>query len=255
MSMLKRFGQNLLLLLSTLLVMAVAGEAAVRLFSELSVPLIKRSEKLGTTYRENSTREIVGPESNRKVLIRINGDGFRTPSRPTAKPPDTVRIAIIGDSQIAAINTPEEHTMPVLLEERLNNRYPQRHWEVFNFGVSGANTAQEFNLYRELVRNYNMDVVVCAYYNGNDFSDNSLRLSRNPRIYMDFREGSDELITIYPAPSRKRMSNWLNEHSRLYIWQKYFIGDAVNNFLASGGAGKNQKVRDEFLIFVDDPYD
>ncbi|MCL7487860.1 MAG: hypothetical protein M8357_06780 [Desulfobulbaceae bacterium] len=249
---LKRFSQNLLLLLATLLGMALVGEAAVRFFTDLSVPLIKRHQNLGTTYRENTTREITGPESNRKVVLRINENGFRTPSRPLAKPSDTARIAVIGDSQIAAINTRAQDTMPVRLENKLNRLYPRVHWEVFNFGVSGANTAQEVNLYRELVRNYDMDVVVCAYYNGNDFSDNSPRLSRNPRIYMDFMDNSDELTTIYPAPSRKKLSNWLNEHSRLYVWQKYVVGDAVNNFLAAGGAGKNQRIRDEFLILVDD---
>ena len=255
MNKLKRFSQNLLLLLTTLLVMTIAGELAVRVFSNLSVPLIKRNQKLGKTYRENSTREIMGPESKQKVQIRINEEGFRTLPRPTAKPSGTIRIAIIGDSQIAAINTREENTMAVLLEDKLNLQYPQMHWEVFNFGVSGANTAQEFNLYRELVRKYSMDIIVCAYYNGNDFADNSLRLGRSPGIYMDFKEGSDKLTTLYPAPSRKKLSNWLNENSRLYVWQKYFIGDAINNLLASGAAGKDQKVRDNFLIFVNDPQD
>lgn len=251
----ERFAQNILLLFATILLLVIAGELAVRLFSDLSVPLVKRNRQFGMTFRENSIREIIGPESKQKVLIRINEEGFRTPSRPKIKQPGAVRIAIIGDSQIAAINTREEDTMAVLLEDQLNILQPQVHWEVFNFGVSGANTAQELTLYRELVRKYDMDVVVCAYYNGNDFSDNSIRLSRNPGIHMDFKHGSDELITLYPAPTRKTLSNWLNENSRLYVWQKYFIGDAINNLLASGVAGKNQKVRDEFLIFVDDPTD
>ncbi len=251
----KAYLKNLLLLFSTLLFICIAGELAVRIFSDLSVPLVKRDQLLGSTFHANSSREIIGPESKQKVLVQINEEGFRTPSRPHAKPADTIRIALIGDSQIAAVNTREENTLALLLENKLNLQYPQIHWEVFNFGISGANTAQEFNLYTKLVRNYTVDVVVCAYYNGNDFSDNSLRLSRSPRIYMDFMQGSEELITIYPAPSRKKFSNWLNKNSRLYVWQKHFIGDAVNNFLALGGAGKNQKIRDEFLIFVDDPDD
>ncbi len=253
--MFKRLFQNLLLLIATLLLLIVAGETAVRLFSDLSVPLIKRDRKLGMIFRENTSREIIGPESGHTVRIRINEEGFRAPSRPLAKPPGTVRVAIIGDSQIAAVNTREEDTMTVLLENMLNESYPQVRWETFNYGVSGANTAQEFNLYREVVRKYSVDVVVCAYYNGNDFSDNSIRLSNSPRIYMDFRQGSDELVTLYPSPARKKLSNWLNEHSRLYVWQKNFIGDAANNFLTAGGAGKDQKVRDEFLVFVDDPGD
>lgn len=255
MQKLKRLTQNIALLLATLLVMVLAGEVAVRLFSQVSAPLIKHDEILGRTFRENTARKIRGPESGQTVLIRINEKGFRTPSRPFAKQPGAIRLALIGDSQIAAINTPEEHTMAALLEQRLNSQYPQARWEVFNFGVSGANTAQEFHLYKELVRRYNVDLVVCAYYNGNDFSDNSPRLSRSNRLYMDLHGETGELVTLYPAPSRNKLSNWLNENSRLYVWQKYVTGDAVNNFRAMGGAGNDLKMREEFLIFVDDPLD
>jgi len=250
--MCKRFWQNLLLLLTTLLLIVIGGEMAVRLFTDLSVPMLIHDEVLGMTFRANTTREIIGPESGHKVSIRINSEGFRTPPRPETKPPGTIRIALVGDSQVAAINTRTEDTMALQLEKKLNLLLPGTKWEVFNFGVSGANTAQELNLYRKLIRKYDMDVVVCAYYNGNDFSDNSRRLTRIPRISMDFRENSDELITLYPAPTRNRLSNWLNEHSRLYVWQKHVIGDALNNFRAMGGAGKNRKFRNEFLIYVHD---
>lgn len=252
---LQRFLQNILLLLTTLVLIALAGETAVRLLTDLSPPLFRRDSELGMTFRKNIDREITGPESGRRVRIKTNEYGFRTPDRPLAKPPGTVRLAIIGDSQIAAVNTRTADTLPVLLEEQLNRRYPQVRWEVFNFGIDGANTAQEFNLYRKLVNRFEVDGVVLAYFNGNDFSDNSIRLSRNPRIYMDVRQETNELVTLYPAPSRRRISNWLNEHSRLYVWQKYFLNDALNNFLAAGGAGKDQKIPDEFLIFVDDPND
>ncbi|GAB4346004.1 MAG: hypothetical protein Kow0089_23170 [Desulfobulbaceae bacterium] len=244
--------QNFLLTLATLLLLLVAGEVLVRFCTDLSPPLLQRDAELGMIFRPGTVRTITGPESGREVTLRISHDGFRTPDRPLAKPEDTIRVALIGDSQVAAVNTPAEATMAVLLEQELNRRYPLRHWEVFNFGVSGASTAQELVLYRKLVRRYDPDLVVLAYYNGNDFADNSLRLSRKPGIYMDLAQGSEELVVHRLSPERRRLSNWLNAHSRLYVWQKHFVGDAINNFLAAGGAGHNRKMAGEFLVFVDE---
>jgi len=111
--------------------------------------------------------------------------GIRGDDRPYEKPENTCRIAVLGDSQIAAIATRERDTLVAPLEGMMNRRQPGIHWEVFNFGISASSTAQEIALYRELASRYDPDVVVCAYYVGNDFSDNCDRLSGYPRPYMN----------------------------------------------------------------------
>ena len=49
--------------------------------------------------------------------------------------------------------------------------------EVLNFGVSGYGTAQSYLLLRQHVQSYGPDLVVLAFYNGNDVADNSIVLS------------------------------------------------------------------------------
>ena len=245
---------NLSISLITIFFILILGEIAIRSFTNISPPLTVRNLKIGKTYRKNISKEIFAPESEKKVFLKFNNEGFRGSTRPIAKNDNTIRIAILGDSQIAAINNNEEDTFVVLLQKKLNRLYPKMKWEVFNFGVSGASTAQEFNLYKKVVKKYDMDVVVCAYTNANDFSDNSMRLSWNPRIYMDFKDDSDDLTTLYLNPTKK-FSIWLNENSMLYVWQKLMMNHAISNFISAGAAGKNNMIRGGALIFVNDPKD
>jgi hypothetical protein len=54
---------------------------------------------------------------------------------------------------------------------------------------------------------------------GNDFADNSRRLTRAPRIYFDL--DPDGTLRQGPAPGAPRALNrWLNHNSRFYVWQK-----------------------------------
>jgi hypothetical protein len=251
---LKQILQSMSVMLVTFILIFLMGEVTVRAFANIAPPLTVRTPKIGMTYRKNMKAEVFATESEKKVFIKTNNEGFRGSTRPVLKDANTVRIAVLGDSQIAAINTNEEETFVALLEEKLNQLHPQKRWEVFNFGVSGASTAQELNLYEEVVKKYQIDLVVCAYLNSNDFSDNSNRLSWNPRIYIDFKPGSEELITAYLSPI-KGPSRWLTEHSRLYVWQKDKVSHAINNFVSRGGAGKDRMIRGGALIFVNDPTD
>ena len=252
MKKLKNILINLSISFLTILFIVLVGEIFIRYFTDIPPPLMVKNIKLGDTYRKNTSTVIFAPESKKYVSLSFNNEGFRGPSRDIVKPNNTIRIAILGDSQIAAIDSDVKDTFVHLLEQKLNHHHPERNWEVLNFGVSGASTAQELNLYKEIVRKYKVDIVVCAYLNANDFSDNSNRLSRYPRIYMDFKPASDQLITLHLNPI-KNLSKWLNENSRFYVWQKHAMKRFRNNFIATGLAGKNTKIRGGVLIFVNDP--
>jgi hypothetical protein len=138
------------------------------------------------------------------------------------------RIAVLGDSHVAAIATREEDTLVAQLEKRLNHAGQAARWEVLNFGISGASTAQELALYRKVVRQYDPDLVICAYFEGNDFSDNSERLSGSPRIYMDI-DAEGRLRQKPGSGTWSAGSGWLNRNSRFYVWQKIALRNAIAN--------------------------
>lgn len=215
------------LVVGSLVVSLLLAEVATRLLSPIQPSIRVRDPQIGNRYQRGFSGVLHVAESGQDVELRFNSDGFRGPSRPRAKPPGTVRIAIVGDSQIAAIATAEENTLVARLEALLAEASPEVEWEVFNFGVSGASPGQELVLYRELVREYDPDVVVVALYEGNDFSDNSHELSSNQRIYLELV--GDELTTRPFAPRGGGFTRWLNENSRFYVWQKKQVGQMTRN--------------------------
>lgn len=99
------------------------------------------------------------------VPVSTNSDGFRDRDWETTKPPGTMRIAILGDSFIEAIQVPAERTAARVLESRLSARFPERKFETMNFGVSNYGVGQYLLAYQEYVRRFTPDyVVVFASY-------------------------------------------------------------------------------------------
>ena len=158
--------------------------------------------------------------------VRINSDGQRDREHSKAKPPDTVRIAVLGDSFAEAMHVPMEQTFWSLLERRLQecNLFPGKRVEVINFGVSGYGTAQELMTLRQKVWDYSPDIVILAFTTFNDIYDNSRALSKTEEVpYFVYRNGE----LIYDASFRdsrtyrqrdsqlSRFGRWVHNHVRI----------------------------------------
>ncbi len=106
-----------------------------------------------------------------KAYIRINHDGMRDFARPKEKPENTLRIAVLGDSFIEAAQVPLEQGFCQVLQRKLS-ACSSKKIEVLNFGVGGYGTAQELLMLKSRVWQYSPDIVLLAFYSGNDLSDN-----------------------------------------------------------------------------------
>jgi len=123
-----------------------------------------------------------------RAFIQVNQDGFRGPNYAFTKPPGTLRIAVLGDSFTEARQVALEDTFCAVAQHRLQAQCPfvivgngprQRlfsHVEVMNFGCDGYGTTQELVALRHWVWRYSPDVVVLAFFNGNDVRNNSVVL-------------------------------------------------------------------------------
>jgi hypothetical protein len=140
---------------------------------------------------------------------------------------------------VVAVACDEQRTAVAELEQLLNESDAQARWEVLNFGVSGASTAQELVLFREVASRYHPDIVVAAFYMGNDVTDNSSELSHNLRIYFEI-DDHDRLTQRPFNVTRGKLSAWLNAHSRLYVWQK-----AIRHGVEQGGIHKSLASTDD----------
>jgi hypothetical protein len=128
-----------------------------------------------------------------RQYIVINRQGFRDRERPVAKPPGTYRVAVLGDSFTEGLQVRLEDTFAAVLERELAGcpRFRGRAVEVFNFGVSNYGTAQELLTLRDRVWAYSPDLVLLAFFPGNDVWDNVKELKQEPEIpYFTLRDGA-----------------------------------------------------------------
>jgi lysophospholipase L1-like esterase len=111
--------------------------------------------------------------------FRTNKLGFRGPDVPFDKPAGMFRIVVLGDSFVAGYGLAEEHLLTRLLQERIEaaNRAegavanPPSRVEVVNVGRVGTSTIRELDLYEALGRRFGPDLVILAYYLGNDLAE------------------------------------------------------------------------------------
>lgn len=128
--------------------------------------------------------------------FQTNSAGFRDREHVFAKPPQTLRIAVLGDSYIEAFQVADDATFARVLERELNSTPLKQGQsvEVLSFGVSGWSTAQELLALRHHVWQYDPDIVLLAFLAGNDVRDNSRELASSSsfRPFFDIRQ--DELV-------------------------------------------------------------
>ncbi len=138
-------------------------------------------EQLGMALRPGATGWSSGEA---KAHVRINSAGFRDREHALEKTPGITRVAVLGDSFCEAMQVPWGQTFCALLEKALPNV------EVLNFGVSGYGTAQELILLRREVAAYKPDLVLLAFFTGNDIVNNSRTLEGNSlRPFYRLRDG------------------------------------------------------------------
>jgi len=108
------------------------------------------------------------------TYVTINDEGFRDRNHVVAKGPEEFRVVVLGDSNAEAFQVPQEYTFWSVLERRLQSCpwLSRRPVEVLNFGVSGFSTTQELLSYEKFARKYRPDIVLLAFFIGNDLREN-----------------------------------------------------------------------------------
>lgn len=113
-----------------------------------------------------------------KAYIRNNRAGFRDRDHDPAKPDGVFRLAVLGDSFTEARALPLEETFWSVAGRDLGAcpAMGGAEVEVLNFGVSGYGTAQQLITLRDQVLAYEPDLVLLAFYSGNDVWNNNRAL-------------------------------------------------------------------------------
>ncbi len=95
--------------------------------------------------------------------VTNNRFGFREREFETPKPKNVLRIMVIGDSLTWGPGLAAEERYSYLLEKRLKEAYPNRSFEVLNFGAEAASTIEEravLSKYKDIVQ---PDLIVIGF--------------------------------------------------------------------------------------------
>ena len=240
MSKLKTLGVNLGLTLGGLFMGVVIGEVGLRVARVEGYPKIgdfvdsaptrfhTSEPDLGWKLKPGVSGEWKGEGAS---FVRVNSEGLRDREHTKAKPPNTLRVAVLGDSFTEAIHVPVEQTFWSKLERKLGNCEAvkgRKNVEVINFGVQGYGTAQELMMLRKKVWDYNPDIVILAFFIGNDVINNSPKLEydryRPFFVYdasgklvpdMSFRNLAPIDRNAYAVSLIDRLPAWLVNSSRI----------------------------------------
>lgn len=136
------------------------------------------------------------PGEGERSYIQTNSDGLRDREHTIAKPKNTLRIAVLGDSFTEALQVSVEKTFWSKLERKLGRceALQGRQVEVINFGVQGYGTAQALMTLRHHVWKYSPDIVMLAFFPTNDIVNNSKKLEFYKRQPFFVYNGKDELV-------------------------------------------------------------
>lgn len=132
--------------------------------------------------------------------VSTNRFGFRDVEWKLEKPEQSYRIAVVGDSFVAALEVDREKRFTELLAKRLEREavHLPGAVEIMNFGLPGFGPAQELQVLRHKVARFQPDMVLLAVFTGNDICNNSRELEREPILpYFELDGGSLRLDTSF----------------------------------------------------------
>lgn len=175
-----------------------------------------------------------------RAYVKISKQGLRDREHPVAKPANTYRIAVLGDSYAEAMQVAQERAFWWLLPQRLQacGFAAGKQIETLNFGVSGYGTANELLVLRTRVWRYQPDMVLLAFFPGNDVRNNSRALEtekfwpffslKDGRLYLDtaFRDDPE-----FKEKQRIASQRALLQESRVYqLLRRVRAGNIAQHF-------------------------
>lgn len=94
---------------------------------------------------------------------KFNSIGLRDKEYSLVKSNDTFRIIVLGDSISFGSHVKNNESFPEMLEFFLNND-SEKTIEVWNAGVIGYNSMQEYVFFKEVLINYDPDLIIQQFY-------------------------------------------------------------------------------------------
>jgi len=212
-----RCGANLLLAVAAVSLFFLSAELILRVVGReiLSTSVLGPHPEMGFIWRPHRKGNVSCVEG--VMPISINSLGLRD-REYGPKPAGVRRVLVLGDSIAAGYAVRLESTFPKIAEELLNERNADCRWEVINGAVPGYSTKQELALLESIGWQLDPDIVVLAFYLGNDLADNLRDRGPKPTVSRPV----DCILPLardkWDIPLPETVRTWLKVHSASYVW-------------------------------------
>jgi hypothetical protein len=182
-------------------------EVALRIFmrKQLEIPgdernlLFHHDPSLGWFPVPNSRAKFI---ASRMIHVANNSQGFRAPEHRLSSRPG---IAFVGDSFVWGYDVEASERFT----EKLQERHPE--WNIFNLGVSGYGTDQEYLLLQSLFDAYKPRIVFLIFCTETDDDDNRTNM-RYGGYYKPYCTIVNNRLMLNGIPVPRGERAWLAEH-------------------------------------------
>jgi len=188
---------------------------------------------LGDLIQPSSDRNIIYELKPNLPSVRFRGApvstnrwGFRGPDYARTPQNGTVRIVGIGDSVMFGWGVRSEETYLSVVESELNDRYPERVWEMINTAVPGYNTYLEVETLRAKGLGLVPAVVILGLVD-NDLqlpsfirSEESVFTLQRVYLWELLQRAGRERLRTAPA-KRDRAGNWQFDDDPFHVPVQY----------------------------------
>ena len=187
------------------LALAAAGLALALTLAEVVVRVADLDFR---PIRSRANEDAVLEQLEFRTRVVTNALGFRDRRLPGPKPPNTMRIVVLGDSFTQGYGVDKEQAYPRRLDRLLDTREPARRHEVVNLGVPGACPLDYVAHLREVGLGYDPDLVLVGLM-ANDVNDIRSQREFGGRILAQIlRQVQDDVGGDRPAWKRLPQRLW-----------------------------------------------
>jgi hypothetical protein len=161
-------------LLLALAAVFLVTEVALRALLPQTLNVYEYDTDFVFKFRPHSTIDYTSNEFSQ--VTTFNSQGFKDYEYNYAqKPAGTFRALVLGDSFAVGLEVPLDKTLPKQLEQKLRAQFPEKNIEVLSVATNGWSTEQELLFLEKKALAYQPDLVILAYFVGNDQIDNAAR--------------------------------------------------------------------------------
>ena len=219
---------NFLLVLISIFITLGLLEILLRCFApqDLIVPMPAMADSELIYRLPANTKSYLKGTSVRWFHLETNSLGLRDSEHDLSKAPGTFRVLLLGDSMSMAEGVELTETYIKQFEKKANEQTLTKKVETINAAIRGYGNDQEVVLFERIGMKFQPDLVILAFFEGNDFEDN-----RQGSIFQ-LKDG--ELIKTTPTEESSPKMRYYNQQIKIqnFPGYRFLVGHShLVNFL------------------------